>query len=172
MRKKVRKMAAKIEKDFNYRLVGYVILKFFNYSHEYLNRIGLSSKDLYQQGNLGLVAAYKNYNPEYGTKFSTWACQSIKNYIQKIIKSARKNTALPLFEDIIDYKSIDNVEIMIDFENCCKRLLSKENADLIYEHIFEGFTFREIAGKRNTSIMKVYRSYKKSIEIISKQLSF
>lgn len=52
--------------------------------------------DLYQVGSIGLINAYKNYNPSYGVKFSTYAYSHILGEMKKFrrenksIKISRK----------------------------------------------------------------------------------
>ena len=55
--------------------------------------------DLYQAGFLGLIKAYKNYNPQFDTKFSTYAFDYIygemyKQSNSRLIKVNKKNLKL------------------------------------------------------------------------------
>lgn len=59
------------------RLVPKVALKFRNY--------GLPLMDLVSEGNVGLMKAVKNFNPEYGYKLATYAIWWVKAAIQEFI---------------------------------------------------------------------------------------
>lgn len=45
-----------------------------------------SVEDLFQVGVIGLINAYNNYNPEYGTKFSTYAYTFILGEMRKYVR--------------------------------------------------------------------------------------
>ena len=45
-----------------------------------------SVDDLFQVGVIGLINAYNNYNPSYGTKFSTYAYTFILGEMKKYIR--------------------------------------------------------------------------------------
>lgn len=64
--------------ESNLRLVIFI-------SKRYINK-GLSLEDLIQEGNLGLFKACMRFDPDYGTKLSTYAVPWIKNAIQVAIK--------------------------------------------------------------------------------------
>jgi len=56
-----------------------------------------SSEDLFQVGVIGLIKAYNNYNPEYGTKFSTYAYTFILGEMKKYI---RENKSVKISREI------------------------------------------------------------------------
>lgn len=66
----------------NTGLVGMVV-------KEFRNRIYGSSHvdmdDLFQIGSIGLIKAYDKFDPEHGTKFSTFAVTSIRWEIQMFL---------------------------------------------------------------------------------------
>ena len=57
-------------------------------ARDYAGR-GLSMEDLIGEGNLGLIRAAEEYDPRYGTRFSTYAAY----WIKQAIRSALTNTA-------------------------------------------------------------------------------
>lgn len=63
-----------------YKLIYYAMKNFPNYK---------SKEDLYQSGWLGLIKAYKNYNNNLETKFSTYAYTYIVGEMFKLIEKDR-----------------------------------------------------------------------------------
>lgn len=61
-----------------------------------------SVEDLYQVGVIGVIKAYENYNPEYGTKFSTYAYSSILGEMRKYI---RENKGIKISREMLYLKS-------------------------------------------------------------------
>lgn len=57
--------------------------------------------DLYQVGMLGLIDAYKHYNSNYDTRFSTFAYYYIVGEVNKYI---RENSSLKISRNIIELK--------------------------------------------------------------------
>jgi RNA polymerase sigma-32 factor len=57
-----------------------LVVKIANAYHSHLNIL-----DLIQEGNIGLLRAVKKYNPERGTRFSTYASFWIRAYILKYL---------------------------------------------------------------------------------------
>ena len=57
--------------------------------------------DLYQVGMLGLIDAYKHFDKNYDTKFSTFAYYYIVGEVNKFI---RENSCLKVSKDLIDLK--------------------------------------------------------------------
>lgn len=73
----------------NSNLVYSICSKYRNYA---------DIEDLYQEGIIGLIRAYKNFNPEYNVKFSTYAFTFIVGEVHKYI---RENKALKVSRDLI-----------------------------------------------------------------------
>lgn len=153
----------------NIRLVYYITKRCFDYKERALKNLKLTKDDLYQQGKLGLIEASRSYDESRGTKFSTYACDLIKNYICNMLKSSFRHNLPSLLSDVPDRDIIDKIELEIDFERCCKRCLDEDSAQIVYDHIFMGLTFEEIANKNNMmNKMQAFRAYTDSIEKIKK----
>ena len=57
--------------------------------------------DLYQVGMIGLIDAYKHYNSDYGTKFSSFAYYYIVGEVNKYI---RENSSVKVSKELVDLK--------------------------------------------------------------------
>lgn len=73
----------------NSNLVYSICSKYRNYA---------DIEDLYQEGIIGLIRAYKNFKPEYNVKFSTYAFTFIVGEVNKYI---RENKALKISRDLV-----------------------------------------------------------------------
>ncbi|MDR0862607.1 MAG: sigma-70 family RNA polymerase sigma factor [Oscillospiraceae bacterium] len=58
--------------------------------------VGGDSEDLFQEGMLGLLSAARTYDPNRGTKFSTYAEYCVKRRIVSAVRSAARLKHLPL----------------------------------------------------------------------------
>lgn len=63
-------------------------------AREYLNR-GMSLDDLIGEGNLGLIRASEEYDPRFGTRFSTYASYWIKQAIRHALINTTATIRLP-----------------------------------------------------------------------------
>jgi RNA polymerase primary sigma factor len=61
------------------------------------NRADVDLNDLIEAGNIGLIAASKKYDPDKGTKFSTYAYDWIREYIKRAVLSHTKTIHIPVF---------------------------------------------------------------------------
>lgn len=63
---------------------------------KYNNR-GLPLQDLIEEGNLGLLKAVENFDPEYGARFSTYGCWWIKQAIKRALINAVQPVHIPAY---------------------------------------------------------------------------
>ena len=78
----------------------------YSIAHKY--SFGNDFEDLCQVGQIGLLKALENYDPEYGSKFSSYAY----TYIQgEVLKYVRENKVIKISKDLIALnKSITNAK--------------------------------------------------------------
>ncbi|MCB5294979.1 MAG: sigma-70 family RNA polymerase sigma factor [Candidatus Cloacimonadaceae bacterium] len=84
--------------------------------HEYLPLVksiarkyqGLPQEDLIQEGMLGLIHAFRKYDPEREAKFSTYATYYIRKYILQAIKKEYQSAATSQELDQTSYTPISS----------------------------------------------------------------
>ena len=78
-----------------------------NIAKNYINR-GLSFADFIEEGNIGLLTAVERFDPERGTRFSTYASWWIKRSIRKALLEKVKQIRVPasLIEKIAQWKAV------------------------------------------------------------------
>jgi RNA polymerase primary sigma factor len=67
-----------------------------NIARGYANR-GLLLPDLIEEGNLGLLRAVEGFDPEMGTRFSTYASYWIKQSIKRALINSGKTIRIPAY---------------------------------------------------------------------------
>ena len=66
-----------------------------NIARSYVGK-GLALQDLIEEGNLGLLRAVEGFDPEMGTRFSTYASYWIKQSIKRALANQSKTIRLPV----------------------------------------------------------------------------
>lgn len=67
-----------------------------NISRSYIGK-GLALQDLIEEGNLGLLRAVEGFDPEMGTRFSTYASYWIKQSIKRALINSSKTIRIPAY---------------------------------------------------------------------------
>jgi RNA polymerase primary sigma factor len=67
-----------------------------NISRSYIGK-GLALQDLIEEGNLGLLRAVEGFDPEMGTRFSTYARYWIKQSIKRALINSSKTIRIPAY---------------------------------------------------------------------------
>ncbi len=147
--------------------------------------IGGESEDLIQEGMLGLIAAIRQYSPDEGASFKTYAELCIKNRLFTAIKNAARLKHFPL-NDYVSFQSphfdesktlaansARNPEDLIILRERLSELL--ENTDKRFSKLesevlrlyLEGQSYDEIA----KAIGKSYKSVDNTVQRIRKKLA-
>lgn len=75
---------------------------------------GIDMDDLKQQGRLGFIQAYHNYNPSYNIKFTTYAYPYIQGEISKYV---RENKGIKISRNLTKlYYKIDKIILLLSQE--------------------------------------------------------
>lgn len=130
------------------------------------NQQGIPQEDLEQEGMIGLLIAADKFEPDQGTKFSSYASYWIKKYIIAALEKETKTSlnSGELNEEMTrDNKAIDppkttKIDLPKDMPQVEKTVLS-----LLYE---KEFTLKEIACKMNISRERVRQLKEKGLRRI------
>ena len=127
---------------------------------------GGDSEDLIQEGTFGLLSAIKNFDPEDGGSFRTFAERCIRMRLLSAIKSASRNKHFPLndgisLEQLSEESSADLSALSENFRcNPEELVLARESKEELYaafsrclsrfeikvlDLYLEGLSYREIA---------------------------
>lgn len=136
--------------------------------------IGGDSEDLIQEGMLGLLSAIREYDPEKGASFKTYAEVCIHNRIQSAIRSAGRkkhaplNDGIPLDDVLSDESKSQGAqyfqrspeeqvlarETENEFSSIYSRCLSRFEAGILDLYL-DGLSYQEIAVSTGRNIKAV-----------------
>jgi RNA polymerase sigma factor (sigma-70 family) len=87
--------ALKCDEQARQRLVLSNLRLVVKFARRYKDR-GIDFEDLIQEGNLGLLRASQSYDPSKGTRFSTYACMWIIQFISRMVDNRARSIRLPI----------------------------------------------------------------------------
>ena len=149
---------------------------------------GGDSEDLIQEGTFGLLSAIKNFDPEDGSSFRTFAEHCIRMRLLSAIKSASRNKHFPLndgisLEQLSEESSADLSAISEDFRcNPEELVLARESKEELYaafsrclsrfeikvlDLYLEGLSYKEIAER----LCKSAKSVDNAVQRIRQKLA-
>lgn len=154
---------------------------------------GGDSEDLIQEGTFGLLSAIKNYDPEDGTSFRTFAEHCIRMRLLSAIKSASRNKHFPLndgisLEQLSEESSADLSALSEDFHcNPEELVLARESKEELYaafsrclsrfeikvlDLYLEGLSYREIAERLCKSAKSVDNAVQRIRQKLARDTTF
>jgi RNA polymerase primary sigma factor len=86
---------ARGDRDARTRMIQANLLLVVKIAREYMGR-GLEMEDLVGEGNLGLIRAVEDFDPSFGTRFSTYASYWIKQAIRQALNNTTATIRLPV----------------------------------------------------------------------------
>ncbi len=178
------------------KLVHYVI-----HNSKFINLDILDDRDYFQFGVEGLSEAIDRFDPQYGTKFETYAIQRIRG---KIIDELRKLQIKPrpivadktkaVYSNVSLNSPVDDEDGYLLYEvipddneipdetaekNEAKELLVKaiKNLDerdrlIITLYYFENLNYKEIAKLLNITVSRVSQVHSRIIEMLKSKLAY
>ncbi len=179
------------------KLVHYVI-----HNSKFINLEILDDRDYFQFGVEGLSEAIDRFDPEYGTKFETYAIQRIRG---KIIDELRKLQIKPrpanalsdsknLYSNVSLTSSVDDDDNLLLYEVVkCDSEIPDESAEknqikeilvdaikklderdrmIITLYYYEDLNYKEIAQVLNITVSRVSQVHTKIIELLKSKLAY
>jgi RNA polymerase primary sigma factor len=113
----------------------------------YTNR-GLPLTDLIEEGNIGLMKAVENFDPEQGARFSTYGAWWIKQAIKRALINAVQPIHIPAYM----------VELIAKWKRACQRLEEELGRQPNVQELAEAL---EVPEKKVRIIRKAVRAYQR-----------
>jgi RNA polymerase sigma factor FliA len=175
------------------KLVHYVI-----HHSKFANLDILDSRDYYHFGVEGLSEAIDRFNPDYGTKFETYAIQRIRGKIidelRKLQKKKVKNGEEFFYNSISIDNSIDDEDnftlsdvLPADYDSPAEEVEKNQEIEFLTEAIkglaerdrvilglyyYEHLNYQEIAKILNITVSRVSQVHTKIIKTLKSRLAF
>lgn len=109
-------------------------------------RSGVELEDLIAEGNLGLIRAAEAFDPEMGTRFSTYAAYWIKQSIKRLIINTAKPIRLPAYMN----------DLMVKWQRVKKNLQESLERPPTFEEIAEKM---KLCPRKMAIVRKAIRIY-------------
>lgn len=120
------------------------------FAHDYAKRTPLEYDDLLQTASVGLFIAARDFDPERGFKFSTYAYKIVSNEIISFIKKQMKQVSYndDDFLEVVDEK----INVAVAAENS---MLIDQIKDMISNYEFDMLYMNAVQGKSHLQISKI-----------------
>ena len=130
----------------NYKLVLYVVNKYFKKDFFYIDR-----EELISEGNYWLCRCSKYYN-EDKSKFSTFACncliRHLSDYVKNKFKKGKNEVSIELLENYeISYNDTYSYDLKDDLVDFLKPFMCEKHINMVIEHYIEDVDWKIIAIK-------------------------
>lgn len=118
--------------------------------------IGADSEDLIQEGTFGLLSAIRQYSPDSGASFKTFAEHCIKMRLLSAIRSASRLKHFPLNDSLsLEQLSDDSNAQLLAFPDVFRRnpedmVLARESKEELYN------TFSECLSEYERKVLKLF----------------
>ncbi|MBX3153356.1 RNA polymerase sigma factor RpoD/SigA [Candidatus Obscuribacterales bacterium] len=120
---------------------------------------GIDFEDLVQEGNLGLIRASQSFDPSKGTRFSTYACMWIIQFISRMVDNKSRSIRLPIrvHKDIRTVKQIiERVKLTRGTEPSIEEIvkiskLSESRVKAAFKNMISPISLNQETGFENTS---------------------
>lgn len=148
----------------NYTPLIYKIL----YTHKLLPRFQEFEDDFIQEGYLALLGAVSTFNPEKGTKFSTYAYTCIRNGLYKFVRS-QKMYAHEFYDIPFEDKYLvteSEAEEMIFLDHFHESLMEFPHREVVEKHIYQNKTQTQIASELSITqqrVSQILQEFKKQV---------
>ena len=175
------------------RLVHYVI-----HHSKFINLEILDSRDYYHFGIEGLSEAIDRFNPDYGTKFETYAIQRIRGKIIDELRKLQKKKVINGEDVFFGNVSIDNTideddsftlsdVIPSDYDSPFEEVEKQESTEILTEAIkklaerdrvilglyyYEHLNYQEIAKVLNITVSRVSQVHSKIMKTLKSRLAY
>lgn len=157
-----------------HQIVGEAVKKFSPYCKSVPS---VEPKDLTQEAWIGILKAQNSFDPNRGTKFSTWAYIFIHGQLSSIFKKQYTKSsyidvdilANTLEDKFKDFEVIERNEILnMAFDS----IKAEKHIELLYEYFIENKTYDQIAKNYGVSTQTIINRVKALIMKLNKQFNY
>jgi RNA polymerase sigma factor (sigma-70 family) len=155
------------------KIIGSIIKKYLPFCHD---DALITSQDLEQEAWVGLLECCERYDPEAGTRFTTFAYGSIRFHLCRFLtkrKLPQKPSHVDLdFELLEEHSYIDmDVENADVIRTIMAMVKGYQYSSLLIEHFIEGKSYRELGTKHGISRGTIANKIRALLEVLEERMS-
>ena len=133
-------------RDGDNRIVDYIMEKYKNLVRKEANAmylLGGENEDLIQEGMIGLIKAVRDYDPDQGASFASFAELCVSRQMYSAIEASKRKKHIPLNSYVSLYDMTEEKEPLINTMEAHKNsnpeelLVSQEYAELLESKLEE-----------------------------------